>query len=751
MKADLVNMVRQGDSAQAEQSSLADIRRIWSILKRRWPILLGVVGVFVALTTVWLVLATPIYTATATVIIDPRKTNTIKNDAIVSDLVLDVNTIATEVSLIQSFSVARRVAERLHLNALPLFTPKKKIGAIARIRKFFSGRKGAEPDPENAKDSQSDPVGTSQSELDPAMQDVIEQIRSGTKVRRLATTYFIEISFSHPDPQFSAKLANAVAESYLEEQLGAHYQAAQRAATWLDARVSGVAAQLRASERALAEHRAKYNLAKQQDGTLADQQAIDINTQLIAARAQTITKKTQYEQVQHTLESGGGIDGVAAVMDSPAIAALRSQEASITREEANLLTRYGPQHPAIIKIRAEHADVNRQIKREISRVVEMLKTDYELSLRKEQSLASSLREMIGGQNVDDQSIIRLHELENDAQSNRTLYEATLARFKEAQQQTTLDVAESRIVTPAFVPERPSFPKKSMFLALAIVGGLMLGGGAITILESLENGFTSAVQLEQALGFPVLAMVPMLDETERLVDGRIVPIPKYAALRPQSNFGESIRSARMMAQISKGDCPAKLILFTSSISSEGKTTIAMSVALSAAAAAKRVLMIDCDLRAQSATKQFNLLEKPGLSNLLMQEIDGERAIYRAKASNLEILPAGTSTSNPPDLLGSERMRALLQTLRDRFDVIYMDAPPLLPVIDATLLSELADKVVLVVRWRTTPRNIALRASQLIENSTQKISGIAFNGVRTDQLMNYDPYNTFYHKTYGDYYK
>ena len=167
---------------------------------------------------------------------------------------------------------------------------------------------------------------------------------------------------------------------------------------------------------------------------------------------------------------------------------------------------------------------------------------------------------------------------------------------------------------------------------------------------------------------------------------------------------------------------------------------------ATASKQRVLMIDCDLRAQSVSRQFNLLEKPGLTNYLTGEIDGEQVIYRVGASNLAILPAGTTNCNPPDLLGSERMRALLHTLRDSFDIIYMDAPPLLPVIDSALLSKLADKVVFVVRWRTTPRNIAIRASQLIDNQSRKISGVALNGINVDQLMSYDPYSTYYSKMY-----
>lgn len=752
MSLDLLHMPNNVDTAQGEPFGKLDLRQIWSLFRRRWRVLAGAIAIAVALTIICLTLITPIYTATATVLIDPRKTNTVKSEAIVSDFVLDANSIATEVSLVKSFSVARRVAERLKLEENPLFgdgAPKQSVFGWLSEAIFRSH------DSQEIVDAESDQTtapGSRQPKLSHASLGIINEIAGGLHVRRLATTYFLEISFSHSDSELSAMLANAVAESYLDEQLEARYRAGQRAASWLSERVSAIRVQLEASERSLAEHRAIHNLANPQAGTLAEQQAAEINAQLVATRAQTVEKNAKQEQAQRILDGGAGIETVAAVMDAPAIAALRTQEATIALQEADLLNRYGPKHPALLKIRAEHADVIRQIKLEVGRVVQTLKTDYEFAQKKERSLESSLRELTGSQNLNDPAIIRLRELERDAQANRTLYETMLARFKEAEQQTTLQSAESRIVAPAFVPVSPSFPKKAVFLLAAILAGLILGAGAIALLEYLEDGFTAAAQVERTLELPVLAVVPMLAKGERSIDGRIAAIAEYAALKPQTHFGESIRSARMTTQMSNLDQPPKLVLVTSSISAEGKTTIAMSLALSAAAAAnQRVLLIDCDLRAQSASKQFKLLGKPGLSDLLTDQMGCDRAMFRSNIPNLTILPAGAVTGNPPDLLGSERMRTLLKALRESYEIIYLDAPPLLPVVDSIVLSKFADKIVLVVRWRSTPRNIVMRATQLIENSVNNISGIILNNASIDQLMSYDPYNTYYHKMYQSYYE
>lgn len=746
MNANLIHMINQAESAQDRQPNAVDLRKIWSIFIRRWRVLTGSVIVFVTLALIWLFTTTPIYTATSTVLIDHRKTNTIKSDAIVSDLELDGNTIATEVSLVQSFSVARRVVDRLKLQDDPEFQPSSSSFSVSRlISGLFSNLL--------PKTSETDLVVSAADHynLTPEALNAIERVRSAIGVRRLATTYFIDISFSHANSEIAAKLANVTAQSYLDEQREARHQVAQRATTWLSERVSALRIQLNASEQTLAKHRAKFNLAKPQAGTLAEQQAAEINAQLVAARAQTVDKKAKYDQVQRILNNGVGTDEVAAAMDSETLAALRLQKGTIERQEADLLNRYGPEHPAILKVRAAHVDVKRQIKSEVMRIAQTLKTEYEFAQRKEESLEGSLKELTGGQNLNDQTIIRLRELERDVDSNRTLYETILARFKEAQQQISLQGAESRIVAPAFVPTAPSFPKKWLVLLMAIFGGGVIGAGIVALLEYLENGFTAASQAEQTLALPVLAMIPMLSTSERSIDGRIASIPEYTALRPRSPFGEAIHSTRMMTQISSVGQPPKLVLVTSSISAEGKTTIAMSLALSAAAASQqRVLLIDCDLRAQSATKRFNLFERPGLTNFLTGQISTEQILFRTNISNLTILPAGTGKGNPPDILGSDDMRDLMKDLKHDYDLIYMDAPPLLPVVDGVILSDMADKIVFVVRWRSTPRNISLRAIQLIERYQAKLLGVVINEANISQLMNYDPYNTYYHKLYSSYY-
>jgi capsular exopolysaccharide synthesis family protein len=271
-----------------------------------------------------------------------------------------------------------------------------------------------------------------------------------------------------------------------------------------------------------------------------------------------------------------------------------------------------------------------------------------------------------------------------------------------------------------------------------------------LLEQIENGFSTVEQLELATQFPVLAIVPQLTGRERVIENRTVPIPEYVALKPLSRFGESIRSVRVSAMMSNIDQPPKLILVTSSVPSEGKSTIAQALAYSAASSNQRTLLIDCDLRHPSTSKYFKLHEGPGLTDLLMGQVAPERVFLRGPLPALTVVPAGTTTRHPPDVLSSDRLRALLNSVRQSYDVVFLDAPPLSPVIDSSILSKLADKVVFVVHWRTTPRDLVLRSMQSIDNPRQKIAGMVLNDAQLRLMSSYSSYYSYYHKKYQKYY-
>lgn len=756
-----------GGGGQAnEEGGGFNPRKLLGILLRRWWIITGAGVIGALLGILWVLQLTPIYTATATLLIDVRRQRLMQSESVVSELALDANNVATELSLIQSFVLARRVVERLKLVDDPDFNRSPGgQGLLASIKSHIrplvrgggEAQRPAEAAPPPPADdggkssANGDPAekGSSSEELSPQLLGAISAVQGGTQVQRLGMTWFIAISYSHPDPKVATKLTNAIADTYLLDQIEARYQAARRATGWLSERVSLLRQKVEASERAVAEHRAQHNLASLAVGTLSDQQAAAINADLVAAHADAVQKRSKYDQARGILE-GGKIDTVSEVMASPTIVALRAADTQAAQAEADLRTRYGPDYPEVRKVGAQRSDIRRQISAEVSRMVAALKTDYELAQTREAALERSLKELTGATGKE-QAMIRLRELEREAQADKALYESLLTRFKEAEQQINLPAAETRVVAPALEPSQPSYPNKQRLFLMVLAGGLMVGVGLAFLLEYIENGFTTMEEVEQALQLPVLAMIPQLTERERTVEGRMVSLPEYVALKPLSRFSENVRSVRVGAQMSNIDEPPRLLLVTSSAPSEGKTSMSCCLAYSAASGGQKVLAIDCDLRRPSLTRQFGLTEAPGLTDLLTGHAASDQVFGQGPLPNLTVLPAGATTRHPPDVLGSEKLRSLLKDLRASYDLIVLDAPPVTPVIDSALLSKLADTIIFVVQWRATPRDVVLRAVNTLDEPRRKVAGVVLNNVQLRSASTYSAAYGYYNKRYQSYYE
>ena len=259
-----------------------------------------------------------------------------------------------------------------------------------------------------------------------------------------------------------------------------------------------------------------------------------------------------------------------------------------------------------------------------------------------------------------------------------------------------------MISPATKPSAPSFPKKGLVEALAGVVGLLLGVGGSVALDMLNSGFTTARELEDKLGHPVLAAIPLLADKDRKIDDKIVDPARYLIDKPLSRYAELVRSIRVGIQMADVDDPAKVILITSSVPTEGKSTLARSLAFSAVKAGQRVMLLDCDLRHPSLSKYFGLEAKAGLVDFLTASVAFEDAI--SHQHGVTIIPAGMKSQNPPDLLGSERLKGFVEKLRAVFDYIIIDSSPVEPVIDAKVLSLIVDKVVFAVRWQSTKREL-----------------------------------------------
>ena len=371
------------------------------------------------------------------------------------------------------------------------------------------------------------------------------------------------------------------------------------------------------------------------------------------ARAETAERRAKYEQAQQVHDRGGNLQAIPDVVRSTVISQFRTQQADVARRAAELASRYSDSHPQVVNARAELRDLERSISAEVDRIISNLKNDYEVSKAREKLMQKSLDQMSGVGGPENEVGIQLRALDRVNSANKTLFESFLSRTKITQEQTTFQEREARLISPATKPASPSFPRKALVLSLAFVVGTLVGIGGSVALDMLNAGFNTPRQVEEQLGIPVLASVPLLKELERKVDGKILDPASYTFHKPLSRYAESIRALRMGIQMADVDFPAKVVMVTSSVPQEGKSTVSISLAYSALKANQKVALIDADLRHPSVSKFFNLDTRSGLVDFLT----GSGLREGAMSSNgLTVIPAGSKSQNPPDLLGSARMGA-----------------------------------------------------------------------------------------------
>jgi capsular exopolysaccharide synthesis family protein len=656
---------------------------------------------------IYLARATPLYTATTQVLLElqPQKA---PGDTSPDQSILDyVTAIENHFAILRSDSLLKRVVlkERLGL-----------------------------PSGETQGTSQETPdAKAAETQL---IQNGINRLRGALGVKRTGQSFALDISITWEDPVKAAQLANAVADAFVLDQLDARFDAAKRASGWLSDRLVELRQQLRSSEDAVADFRAAHGLARTGlNVALNEQQLADLNGKLLAARTDAAERKTRVDFLADVAAGKKSLDSLPAsfqsAVQSGVMATLRQKLADASQREADLLARYNSRHPSVVNVEAEKHDIERSIAAETQRMVDAVKNEYTLAKAREQAAEQAMREATGQGGLSIEDGVRLRELERTVAVNKSLFEDFLQKAKVSEEQATFRARDVRVISPAQIGGQ-SFPNSRRVMTIALLAGLALGVGSAIAMEMMNFGFTTARQIEQLLEIPVLSSIDKLEASKLRKDGGTIPIPFYQQHHPLSPFSESIRTLRSSILMSDVDRPPKVIQITSSSPGEGKSTIAMSLAISAAVSEQRVVLVDADLRHPATSAFFKLEQKKGLVDLLTGVTSLSEAMFGV--DNFVIIPAGSKSLNPPDVLGSERMRALVGQLRDNFDYVVIDTPPVAPVIDSVIIAGLADKTIFVVRWASTARDLIQSCIQRV--SVQKrVGGVVMNLVVQGRAKKY----------------
>jgi exopolysaccharide transport family protein len=701
-----------------------DLRHYLNFVWRNWIFIVSVTAFVFLIGVIYLVRATPLYTASTQVLLEQPERAPGQHDAIINNGALDnYPNMENQLAILRSDSLLRRVVLKERL-AVPPPIAKEAQGAASKEASMPAD--------------------------DQAVRNGINSVRGALGISRSGHADVLNIAITWNDPVRAAQLANAVADAYVVDQLDARLESAKRASGWLSDRLVELRQQLRDSDEAVAKFRKEHGLAPG-GATVAlnDQQLADLNGKLIAARTDAAEKKARVDFVADLAAGKKTLDSLPDSLQSASsvMGALREKLADASRREADLLARYNRSYPAVVNVEAEKRDIERSIAAETQRMAESVKSDYALAKARLDAIERAMNEATGQGALDNDDAVKLRELDRTAAVNKTLFEDFLQKAKIADEQSTFRARDVRVIMPAQTGGQ-SFPNTRNVLFSTLLAGLGLGLGGAFAMEMLRAGFTSPREVEEALGIPVLASVRRLKKTELVKERKTIPLPFYQLHQPLSPFSESMRTLRSSIHMSDVDQPPRVIHVTSALPGEGKTTIAVSLAISAATAGLKVVLVDADLRHPAASRFFKLEKENGLVDLLTGAGTIDNALRFHKDLKMTIIPAGSKSLNPPDVLGSERMKALIARLKETFDYIVVDTPPVGPVIDAVIVANLADKTILVVEWASTPRELV--ETSLKQVSAQKrVAGVVFNFVNQDRAQKYGG-EYYYGKSYEKYY-
>ena len=724
-------------------SGALSLLQVRDFLGRQWRLIVLITGLTVLLGVGYLALTPKKYTAQADMIIDTKRVTWTQSELASENRTVEDASVESEIETTKSERVATMVAHQLKLTEDPEFVGAGS-GLRQRIMSLFSSRPETEPSNEEV------------------LRRVVATVKDNLRVTRLGRSYIEQIAYTSLDRDKAARIANAFADAYIEDQLQAKFEATHRASVWLEQRIGELRKQASDAYKEVQDFKSKNSIIIGVDGKLASEVELDqLGVALAKARADTSQAKARLDRIERVLEQRTEKETfnipdpiVTDALSNPVITKLRQQFLDDQNKESEWSARYGADHQAARNLRAEMAALQRAIWDEISRIGESYKSELQIAKSQEESIDKRMMEVFQSSGSTRQSQVRLRELETAANTYRGIYETFLSRFTQSVQQQSFPSTEARVVTVASPPSSPSSPKIGLTLALMGICGLGLGVMSAFAREQMNRQIHTRAELESLLGTSCLAVLPAFAHKRIATRNRGATKDSGTVFRllseaaPFSATAEALRYIKVAIDLHPAG--GKVIGFVSALPGEGKTTVAAGFGAFIARNGGRTLLVDADLRNPSMTRTLGYNDAPGLLDMVADKSSFDDLVINDSKHKFDFLPASTrvKASNSADILNSPAMKQMLKAAKNDYDYVLVDLPPILPVVDVKAVAHLFDAFVLVVEWGGTSTDEILKAVAASPILSERLLGAVLNKADEDVMRRFEGYSDRRYNYYTD---
>jgi polysaccharide biosynthesis transport protein len=716
---------------QSGEPHLLDYVRV--IYKRRWIAATSFIVVML-LVTVYSFTVTPVYQAATKLLIESADQNVVAFKEVVNEEQAKADYYQTQYNILQSRSLARRTINSLKLWEHDEFSAAKSSGLVDRAIGGVAsalGKSDAAP-------------GIPEASETLEQSKAIDAFLKRLTVAPVRNSRIVDVKFQSNRPELAAKVANAVAKGYIDQNLEFKFMSTKEASDWLSARLAEERKHVEAAEAKLQAYREQNDAISLKDReNIVVQKLTDLNGAVTQAKTERLQKEALYNQLTSLRSNNSAaLDTFPAILSNTFIQQQKAELQQLQSQFTQLSEKLGDKHPEIIKVRSAIQLSQAKLDGEIGKVVQSVKNEYLAAVARENSMVGALNQQKGEALGMNRKAIEYSVLDRDVESSKQIYESLMQRAKETGVSTELKTSNIRVIDAAEQPRRPASPQRGLNLLLGLLGGSMLGIGLAFFFEYLDSHIKTPDELQAHLGLPSLGMLPAVAAKDL---GGAYPMVGGKAT---AAFTEAFRAVRTNIMFGSAEEGPKTLVITSTGPGEGKTTFSSNLAVSLAQSGQRVLLIDADMRKPKLHDAFGTSQEPGLSNLLVGTVKASEAVRKSRTAGLWLMTAGKIPPNPTELVGSQRFRDLMNSLKEHFDWIIVDSPPVMAVIDAAVIANRATGVVFVVGAEMTSRHAAKAAVTQLANGRAKFIGAVLNRVQLEKHHFY--YSQYYRKEYGQYY-